>query len=97
MPNGLGDPAHTAALSRGLRIPCEFPVPPVISMATRAAEVAVVSGMAAVSLRLGADVEVSSRSVAKALQGKLWDCPHCLGLCKQPETAQPSLLAYQPC
>lgn len=41
-------------------------------------------GMATVSLRLGADAEASSRSVAQALQGKLCDCSHCPRLCKQP-------------
>lgn len=97
MPNGLRDPVHTTAPSNVLWIPWESPVPPVISMVTRAAEVAMVCGMAAVGLRLGADTEVSSRSVAQALQGKLWDCLHCLELCKQPETAQPAQLAYQPC
>lgn len=85
------------APSSVLWIPWESPVPPVISMVTRAAEVATVCGMATVSLRLGADAEVSSRSVAQALQGELWDCPRCLELCKQPETAWPAQLAYQPC
>lgn len=97
MPGCLGDPAHTTAPSHGLWIPCKFPVPHVISMMTRASGVAVVCGKATVSLRLGAAAEASSRSVTQALQGKLWVCPHCLGLCKQPERAWPSQFAYQPC
>lgn len=75
MPNGLGDPAHNTALSHDLWIPCEFPVPPVISMATRAAEVAVVCGMAAVSLRLGADVEVRQQKCSQGFAGQALGLP----------------------
>lgn len=74
MPNDLGDLAQPTAPSSSMWVPWESPVPPVISRVLRAAG----SG-----LRLRADAEVSSRSVAQALLGKCRDRLHCPGLCKQ--------------